>query len=98
VTGAPKPRVLQAIEDLEPVRRGVYCGAFGWVDAGAHSRVELAVAIRTFTIAAGRTHLGVGGGIVADSYAPDEWAETKLKGARLLQAAGARAEHSVDVR
>jgi para-aminobenzoate synthetase component I len=98
VTGAPKPRVLQAIEDLEPVRRGVYCGAFGWVDAAAHSRVELAVAIRTFTIAAGRTHLGVGGGIVADSYAPDEWAETELKGARLLQAAGARAEHSVDVR
>ena len=32
VTGAPKPRVLQAIEDLEPVRRGVYCGAFGWID------------------------------------------------------------------
>jgi para-aminobenzoate synthetase component 1 len=98
VTGAPKPRVLQAIEDLEPVRRGVYCGAFGWVDAAAHGRIELAVAIRTFTITAGRTHLGVGGGIVADSYAPDEWVETELKGARLLQAAGARAEQSVDVR
>ncbi|HEY5170619.1 MAG TPA: anthranilate synthase component I family protein [Acidimicrobiia bacterium] len=98
VTGAPKPRVLQAIEDLEPVRRGVYCGAFGWVDAAAHERIELAVAIRTFTIAAGRTHLGVGGGIVADSYAPDEWAETELKGARLLRAAGARAEQTVDVR
>jgi para-aminobenzoate synthetase component 1 len=89
VTGAPKPRVLQAIEDLEPVRRGVYCGAVGWIDA-ASARAELAVAIRTFTIADGRTHLGIGGGIVADSNAPDEWAETELKGARLLHAAGAR--------
>jgi len=98
VTGAPKPRVLQAIEDLEPVRRGVYCGAFGWVDAAAHSRIELAVAIRTFTLAAGRTHLGIGGGIVADSRARDEWVETELKGARLLQAAGARADLPVEVR
>jgi para-aminobenzoate synthetase component I len=97
VTGAPKPRVLQAIEDLEPVRRGVYCGAVGWVDA-ARARVELAVAIRTFTINAGQTTLGVGGGIVADSCAHDEWSETELKGARLLHAAGARADQPVDVR
>jgi para-aminobenzoate synthetase component 1 len=97
VTGAPKPRVLQVIEDLEPVRRGVYCGAFGWIDA-ARRRVELAVAIRTFTLAAGRTHFGVGGGIVADSRARDEWVETELKGARLLQAAGARADLPVEVR
>ena len=48
---------MQAIEDLEPVRRGVYCGALGWVD-GDRGRAELAVAIRTFTIADGRTHLG----------------------------------------
>ena len=97
VTGAPKPRVLQAIEDLEPVRRGVYCGAVGWIDA-TRARASLAVAIRTFTITAGRTHLGVGGGIVADSCAHDEWAETELKGARLLRAAGGRAEQPVDVR
>jgi para-aminobenzoate synthetase component I len=97
VTGAPKPRVLQAIEDLEPVRRGVYCGAFGWIDAN-RSRAELAVAIRTFTIVSGHTYLGLGGGIVADSEAHDEWAETELKGARLLAAAGARAEQPVDAR
>ena len=88
VTGAPKPRVLQAIEDLEPVRRGVYCGAIGWVD-GDRGAAELAVAIRTFTITRGQTFLGVGGGIVADSHADDEWAETELKAARLLGAAGA---------
>jgi para-aminobenzoate synthetase component 1 len=101
VTGAPKPRVMQAIEDLEPVPRGVYCGAFGWID-GDHDRVSLAVAIRTFTIFgaitgadSGRTHLGVGGGIVADSCAADEWAETELKGARLLQAAAPQGRGSL---
>jgi para-aminobenzoate synthetase component 1 len=91
VTGAPKPRVLQAIEDLEPVRRGIYCGAVGWVDRD-RGRAELAVAIRTFTITRGHTFLGVGGGIVADSLAADEWAETDLKAARLLAATGAAPE------
>jgi para-aminobenzoate synthetase component I len=86
VTGAPKPRVLQAIEDLEPVRRGIYCGAVGWID-GDTDRAELAVAIRTFTILPGLSMLGVGGGIVADSQADIEWAETELKAARLLAAA-----------
>jgi para-aminobenzoate synthetase component 1 len=94
VTGAPKPRVLQAIEDLEPVRRGAYCGALGWIDAD-RDRAELAVAIRTFTVAGDRTFFGVGGGIVADSSAAAEWRETDLKAARLLAAAGARAAEVV---
>jgi para-aminobenzoate synthetase component 1 len=97
VTGAPKPRVLQAIEDIEPVRRGVYCGAVGWIDAD-RARTELAVAIRTFTIAGDRTYLGLGGGIVADSCARSEWEETELKGARLVRAAGARTEERVEVK
>jgi len=88
VTGAPKPRVLQAIEDLEPVRRGVYCGAIGWFDT-ARGVGDLSVAIRTFTIQRDRTTLGVGGGIVADSDPAAEWAETELKAARLLATAGA---------
>jgi para-aminobenzoate synthetase component 1 len=88
VTGAPKPRVMQIIEDLEPVRRGVYCGAVGWLDT-ARDEGDLNVAIRTFTIADGRTELGVGGGVVADSDPAGEWAETELKIARLLAAAGA---------
>ena len=90
VTGAPKPRVLQAIEDLEPVRRGVYCGALGWLDT-EHDRGDLAVAIRTFTVLDGATFLGVGAGIVADSIPSAEWDETELKAARLLRAAGALA-------
>ena len=89
VTGAPKPRVMQAIEDLEPVRRGVYCGATGWIDT-QRDQGDLAVAIRTFTIANDTTTLGVGGGIVADSDPGAEWRETELKVARLLAAAGAR--------
>ena len=102
VTGAPKPRVLQVIEDLESVRRGVYCGAFGWIDTD-HDEGDLAVAIRTFTIGghgaptAGWTHLGVGGGVVADSHPGAEWDETALKAARLLAAADgvARADQSM---
>ena len=88
VTGAPKPRVMQAIEDLEPVRRGVYCGAHGFIDT-ERNEGELAVAIRTFTVVDQSTHLGVGGGIVADSNPTAEWEETELKAARLLVAAGA---------
>jgi para-aminobenzoate synthetase component 1 len=86
VTGAPKPRVLQAIEDLEPVTRGVYCGAVGWIDAD-RAALELNVAIRTFQIVGGRTHLGVGGGITADSDPAAEWQETELKARRLLAVA-----------
>jgi para-aminobenzoate synthetase component 1 len=88
ITGAPKPRVLQEIEDLEPVRRGVYCGAVGWIDA-ARARADLAVAIRTFVVADETTTLGVGGGITADSDPAAEWRETELKAARLLTVAGA---------
>jgi len=77
---------LQAIEDLEPVRRGVYCGGIGWIDGDA-SRASLAVAIRTFTVCSSGTFFGVGGGIVADSTADAEWEETELKSARLLGAA-----------
>lgn len=90
VTGAPKPRVLQEIEDLEPVRRGIYCGAVGWVDTVAE-RADLAVAIRTFTVTPDATQLGVGAGITADSDPASEWHETELKAARLLSLAGAGA-------
>ncbi len=87
ITGAPKPRVMQAIEDLEPVRRGIYCGAVGWIDAG-RARAELAVAIRTFTVTQTATTFGVGAGITIDSDPADEWSETELKAARLLALAG----------
>jgi para-aminobenzoate synthetase component 1 len=86
VTGCPKPRVLEIIESLEPVRRGIYCGAIGFIDAD-RDVMDFNVAIRTFTIAGGRTTFGVGGGIVADSDPGAEWAETELKAHRLLEVA-----------
>lgn len=94
VTGAPKPRVLQVIEDLEPCRRGVYCGAVGWIDT-EHDRGDLAVAIRTFTVTHGETRLGTGAGIVADSDPTREWEETRLKVARLARVADGEEAHSV---
>jgi para-aminobenzoate synthetase component 1 len=78
---------MQIIENLEPVPRGVYCGAVGWIDTERDAG-DLNVAIRTFTVADGSTHLGVGAGIVADSVPAAEWAETDLKAARLLAAVG----------
>lgn len=83
VTGCPKPRVLEIIETLEPVRRGAYCGAVGFIDT-ERDVMDLNVAIRTFTITNGRTYFGVGAGIVADSDPSAEWEETELKARRLL--------------
>ena len=87
VTGCPKPRVLDIIESLEPVRRGVYCGAVGFVDAD-RDVMDFNVAIRTFTFVDGTVSFGVGGGIVADSDPGAEWEETELKARRLLAVAG----------
>jgi para-aminobenzoate synthetase component 1 len=90
VTGAPKVAALEHIARLEPVPRGVYCGAVGWVDADRR-RGELNVAIRTFWVDDGALHLGTGAGITWDSDPADEWAETELKARRLLAVASARA-------
>ena len=104
VSGAPKPRVLQAIEDLEPVTRGVYCGAVGWLGeldqpppGQTGAALELNVAIRTFLITGGRTHLGVGGGITVESDPAAEWQETELKASRLLAVAGAPEQHCTPI-
>lgn len=88
VTGAPKLAALDIIADLEPVPRGPYCGAFGWVDTD-RGTAELAVAIRTFWIESddgGRRWLkfGTGAGITWGSDAELEWRETELKAARLV--------------
>ena len=74
VTGAPKIRAMEIIEELEPARRGPYTGATGWL--GAAGDLDLAVAIRTALIRDQRLTLWVGGGIVADSQPAAELAET----------------------
>jgi para-aminobenzoate synthetase component 1 len=88
VTGAPKLAAMAIIERLEPVARGPYCGAIGWVDADAGAG-DLNVAIRTFWFADGEVHLGTGGAITWDSDPAGEWAETELKARRLLRVASA---------
>jgi para-aminobenzoate synthetase component 1 len=92
VTGAPKLAALRLIAALEPVPRGPYCGALGWVDADART-ASLAVAIRTFWLEDGTVRFGTGAGITWGSDAAAEWAETELKAAHLLAvAAGVRAK------
>ena len=83
VTGAPKLAALDVIRKLEPVPRGPYCGAIGWVDAD-RGEGDLNVGIRTFWLAGGELHLGTGGGITWDSSPEGEWEETELKARRLL--------------
>jgi para-aminobenzoate synthetase component I len=86
VTGAPKSSALRIIRELEPVPRGPYCGAVGWVDADRRT-AELAVGIRTFWWAGGEIRFGTGAGITWGSDPQGEWEETELKAARLLAVA-----------
>jgi para-aminobenzoate synthetase component 1 len=82
VTGAPKVRAMEIIAELEPVRRGAYTGAFGYVSRANH--LVLAVAIRTLEIADRRwARYGAGGGIVADSDPVAEVEETHWKATQL---------------
>ncbi len=87
ITGAPKLAAIDLIDRLEPIERGVYCGAVGWVDAD-RGIGELNVAIRTFWIerveGIARLCFGTGGGITHDSDPAGEWAETELKARTLL--------------
>jgi para-aminobenzoate synthetase component 1 len=83
ITGAPKLRSMQIIEELEPHRRGVYCGAIGYVGFGGET--DLNIAIRTLVYSHGEIRCWAGGGIVADSNAQDEYQETLDKAAALLK-------------
>jgi para-aminobenzoate synthetase component I len=89
ITGAPKVRAMQLIGELEPVARGPYCGALGYLGAGG--ALELAIAIRIAVIAGGQLRLHVGGGIVADSDPAREYQETEDKAAGWRRALAATA-------
>jgi len=83
ITGAPKLRAMQIIEELEPQRRGVYCGAIGYI--GCDGNMDLNIAIRTLVYSGGTIRFSAGGGIVADSRCEDEYQETFDKAAALLK-------------
>lgn len=82
ITGAPKLRSMEIIEELEPHRRGIYCGSIGYI--GFDGDMDTNIAIRTMIHAEGITRLWAGGGIVADSDPEAEYRETYHKAAALL--------------
>ena len=87
MTGAPKVRAMQIIDELEPERRGPYSGAVGYLAAGDR-RMDLAITIRTCVIAGGEASVQVGAGIVYDSNPAHEWMETENKSRAVLTAIG----------
>jgi len=87
MTGAPKVRAMQIIDELEPERRGPYAGAVGYLAAGG-GRMDLAITIRTCVIADGVASVQTGAGIVQDSVPELEWAETENKARAMLTAIG----------
>jgi anthranilate synthase component 1 len=82
VSGAPKIRAMEIIDELEPVRRGPYAGAVGYIDFGG--AMDTCIALRTIVVAAGRAHVQSGAGIVADSVPASELQETINKAKGLL--------------
>jgi para-aminobenzoate synthetase len=84
MTGAPKLRTMEIIEEVETTPRGAYAGAFGWVSGDG--RADLGVVIRTLLTAGDGYLLGTGGGITVDSEVAEEYAETRWKAERLLRA------------
>ncbi len=87
LSGAPKPRALQLIEDLEPARRGPYGGIVGYLDFAGDA--DTAIAIRTAVLRPGVAHVQAGAGIVADSVPESEDQECQNKAAAVLAAIGA---------
>ena len=87
MTGAPKVRAMEIIDELEPERRGAYAGAVGYIAAGG-VRMDLAITIRTCVIAGGEVFVQTGAGIVQDSVPASEWEETENKARAMLTAIG----------
>jgi len=84
LSGAPKPRAMEMIEDLEPVRRGLYGGVVGYFDLAGD--MDMAIAIRTALLREGVAHVQAGAGIVADSVPEREHQECRDKAAAVLRA------------
>jgi anthranilate synthase component 1 len=87
MTGAPKVRAMEIIDELEPERRGPYAGAVGYIATGDR-RMDLAITIRTCVVANGVASVQAGAGIVADSVPEREWDETENKARAILTAIG----------
>jgi len=93
VSGAPKIRAMEIIDELEPVKRGIYAGAIGYLSWNGN--MDTAIAIRTAVIKDDTLHIQAGAGIVADSIPENEWNETMNKGRAIFRAV-AMAEHGLN--
>ncbi len=82
ITGAPKIRAMEIIEELEPHRRNAYCGSIGYISQ--HGQMDTSITIRTLIAEDGQLYVWAGGGLVADSNVVDEYAETFHKLAKIL--------------
>jgi len=89
LSGAPKPRAMQIIDELEPLRRGVYGGVVGYLDFAGDA--DTAITIRTALVADGVAYVQAGAGVVADSVPANEDAECRNKAAAVIAAVGAAA-------
>jgi len=85
VSGAPKVRAMEIIDELEPSKRGIYAGAVGYL--GFNGDMDVAIAIRTGVIKNNMLYVQAGAGIVADSVPESEWMETQNKARAVLRAA-----------
>ena len=85
LSGAPKIRAMEIIDELEPVKRGIYSGAVGYLSW--QGNMDVAIAIRTAVVKNNTLHIQAGGGIVYDSIPETEWQETLTKGRALFRAA-----------
>jgi anthranilate synthase component 1 len=85
LSGAPKVRAMEIIDEVEPVKRGIYGGAVGYL--GWDGNMDTAIAIRTAVIKDGLVHVQAGAGIVADSVPQSEWDETMNKARAMMKAA-----------
>ncbi|TVR46349.1 MAG: anthranilate synthase component I [Planctomycetota bacterium] len=84
VSGAPKIRAMEIIDELEPVKRGPYAGAVGYLDF--RGNLDTCIALRTAILAGGQAHVQAGAGVVADSVPAKEWQETMNKAQAMLRA------------
>ena len=85
LSGAPKIRAMEIIDELEPVKRNIYGGAVGYI--GWNDNMDMAIAIRTAVIKQNKLHVQAGGGVVADSDPQMEWEETMNKARAIIRAA-----------
>jgi anthranilate synthase component 1 len=84
LSGAPKIRAMEIIDELEPVKRGVFGGAVGYL--GWHGEMDTAIAIRTAVITDQQVHIQAGAGVVSDSIPASEWNETLIKARAVIKA------------